>query len=277
MTLSDIRYWLTRYGIFPKKSLGQHFLSDANLARALVRLALEGWDKLEGVVEIGPGLGALTEVLLAKGLSVVALEIDPKLCRVLRERFGTQPSFRLVEGDARKVELAPTDRFPLVLGNLPYNVGTRLVLDWIYYRYCPKRFLVTLQREVAERFVARPSSHAYSALSVLIQVEYRARIVKRIGPEVFYPRPEVESSAVVLDWQPKRQWTREERMSFYQLVRRAFTHRRKMLSAALGRPDSRRPEELSAEDWLALWEKLYVEGQLLARNKEAGPTPSSLG
>lgn len=266
-----VRQVLRELGIRPRKALGQHFLHDRAIVRRIVETAQLPPDAL--VVEIGPGLGILTEELARWARSVIAVELDARLAEQLAERFhGT--NVRIVHGDALEVDLAAlTGQCPyFVVANLPYNVATPILERLLTSDHPPERLVVMVQREVAERMAARPPAMSY--LGVLVQFFALPRVAFRIGPGAFTPPPKVESAVVVLDRRtpplPKHHWD-----SFFALVRAGFAQRRKMLLNALatatgmdkemlrallqraGIEPSRRAETLTVEEWLRLWRVLH--------------------
>jgi 16S rRNA (adenine1518-N6/adenine1519-N6)-dimethyltransferase len=253
---------LARYGLAPRKSLGQNFVVDANTVRRIARLA--GVGPGDHVVEIGAGLGALTAALAETGATVTAVEVDRGLVPVLREQVaGT--GVRVVEADALTLDwtalLAGCDRWVLV-ANLPYNVATPLVADLLDGVPAIERMLVMVQREVAERLAAGPGSGAYGAVSVKVAYWATAALVGRVPPTVFLPRPKVESALVSIVRRPTPAVGAEiDRDRLFTLVRAGFGQRRKMLRRSLAglvppgafeaadiRPESR-AEELSVHDW----------------------------
>ncbi len=224
-----------------KRSLGQHFLANPGVARRIVSLA--GVEQGSRVLEIGPGLGALTRELCAAGAELVALERDARLADWVAE---LAPEVRLVRGDALKLslpELLPGSDW-LCVSNLPYNIGTLLVGRMVRQPGTFRRLVVMLQREVAERICAPVGVKAYGALSVEIQARAEARLGFRVRPGSFHPPPRVESAVVVLDLRPEPDLAGAPQQRFDQVVRSAFAQRRKTLlnalGAAYGRPTAAR-------------------------------------
>lgn len=260
---SDIRRLLERHGLHPRKSLGQHFLADPNLIRKVVEVA--GVGPSDRVVEVGAGTGALTVALAAAGAHVVAYEVDERLRPVLEETVAdTGIDLRFV--DVMDVDLQAElegDRWKLV-ANLPYNVGTPLVLDVLMRVTKITSATVMVQREVADRLAARPGTPDYGVPSVVVSL--CGRVVERfsVPPQVFVPVPQVDSAVVRIDRiEPPPHW-REA----VDMARRAFGQRRKMLRRSLADTVSEeayaradidpqsRPEELSPSDFVALAEAL---------------------
>jgi 16S rRNA (adenine1518-N6/adenine1519-N6)-dimethyltransferase len=256
MTLTEIRAALDSRGLRPLKQLGQNFLHDKNLAAWLAEQAVRGLGPDATIVEIGPGLGALTAPLLARGIRVVALEMDRGLCVFLRERFAAEIAagrLELRHGDA--LDLLPNLGFApqTVCGNLPYYISTPLLMECLQLPAAPALFFFLVQREVGQRLGAAPGSKIYGALSVLVQAGHAVELAKVLPGSVFYPAPEVESVAVRLTARSEPLVPAAERGSFAAFVQRGFSQRRKKLSNLLPTRDGRRAEELSPADWTLLW------------------------
>ena len=227
-TRTEITELLERHGLSPIRRLGQHFLADANITRKIVQVA----EVTEGskVVEVGAGTGTLTRALAAAGASVVAYEIDQGLRTVLAEvTAGFEVDLRF--GDVMKIDLlVELGEGPwTMVANLPYNVGTPMVLDALRRVKAIGRFVVMVQREVAERLTARPGSRQYGLPSVVAGIHSRARIAFKVPPQVFYPSPKVESAVVVLD----RIEAASGAERAVEIAAIAFNQRRKMLRRSL--------------------------------------------
>jgi 16S rRNA (adenine1518-N6/adenine1519-N6)-dimethyltransferase len=212
-----------------RKRLGQNFLINPAFRTRLVE-ALE-LSPGAGVWEIGPGLGAMTWELLAAGAVVRGFEIDPGFAAYLREEFGGRPDFTLVPGDVLKTWKGEQPA-PYLLGNLPYNIAAVLLGNFIEGGCFFRRLVVTVQKEVGRRMIARPGQEGYSSFSVLIAGAYNVKPLMTLGGASFYPPPRVESLALRLDLRddarpspfPSR---------FYPLVRRLFSKRRKTVKNSL--------------------------------------------
>lgn len=255
---------LAQFGLRPDKSLGQHFLVDPNQIDRIVRLAEV--DDGDHVVEVGPGLGALTAGLVDAGCNVVAVEIDAGLVGALQSQFDDVDAVSIVHHDALTLDwdstLAP-DRPWAMVANLPYNVATPLVLDVLDTVPQVTSMLVMVQREVAERLVAQPGSSNYGIPSVKVAYWATGSLVAKIPPSVFLPQPRVESALVRLDRHPEPLFS-EPVGPVFELVRAAFGKRRKMLRRSLsglvtsdqfdaaGVRGDARPEELGVVHWCAL-------------------------
>jgi len=256
MTLTEIRAALDSRGLRPLKQFGQNFLHDQNLARLLAGQAVEGVPSGSRVVEIGPGLGALTEFLLQSDVHLTALEKDRGLCAFLREHFAeeiAQGRFDLREGDA--LELLPQlDAPPAVIcGNLPYYISTPLLMECMRLPGVPARLFFLVQKEVGQRLASLPGNKIYGALSILVQTGYEVAMVRTLPGSVFYPPPEVESVIVQLTPSAQPLILPRERGSFAEFVQRGFSQRRKKLSNLLPVADDRRAEQLSPAEWVGLW------------------------
>jgi len=213
-----------------RRRFGQHFLRDQGVVRRMVAGArVSPGDR---VVEIGPGLGILTEELLAAGVELTAVELDRDLAEYVRLRF---PEVRLIEGDAARLDW--TDVTPgsgwKVVANLPYNVGTTVLMQMVRQ---PKTFAsvtVMLQLEVVQRLMAEPGSKAFGALSVQAQARARPRFVLKLPPGAFHPQPKVDSAVIHFDVYPVPATGRCPAAHFDKVVRAGFAHRRKTLRNSL--------------------------------------------
>ncbi|MDI7251016.1 16S rRNA (adenine(1518)-N(6)/adenine(1519)-N(6))-dimethyltransferase RsmA [Candidatus Solincola sp.] len=230
---------LERYGIRLSRSLGQHFLVDANVLRRM----LEGAELGPGdaVLEIGPGIGTLTEELCERAGRVVAVEVDPRLKAVLDDLLGGRPNLLTVGGDAMRIDLAglfsPHEAVKVV-SNLPYNVATPLLLRIMRELPQAKLLVVTVQRELADRYLAAPGEPSYGAVSVKMQFLARLRRLAQVAPTVFLPPPRVGSTVLRLERTDPEAGTGDVH-SFFLFLDACFSARRKMLVNALG--GGRRP------------------------------------
>lgn len=263
MTPSAVRELLTRYGIRPSKALGQNFLTDANTAQRILRLAeVEPGDL---VVEVGPGVGSLTVVLADAGARVTTIELDRHLIPVLDEVLaGRDVDIR--NDDALKVDWAATlagGPWHMV-ANLPYNVATPVVIGALESAPMITRFLVMVQREVGERLAAGVGDDAFGAVSLKIAFYATAKVVGTVSPNVFLPKPNVESVLVRLVRHDEPPVDVRDADTMFDLVRAGFATRRKTLRNTLaGRVDAdrfaragidprARAETLSLTDWARL-------------------------
>ncbi|HEY7468458.1 MAG TPA: 16S rRNA (adenine(1518)-N(6)/adenine(1519)-N(6))-dimethyltransferase RsmA [Acidimicrobiia bacterium] len=260
-TRSEISQLLARHGVAPSHRLGQHFLADANITRKIVELA--GVGPGVQVVEIGAGTGTLTRALAATGAHVVAYEVDPGLLPVLEEvTQGLPVELRFLDATAVDLTVDLPGEGWVMVSNLPYNVGTPLLLDALRRATQISRFVVMIQREVAERLVAGPGSRLYGLPSVIAGIHGRADLSFRVAPQVFYPAPKVESAVVVI----RRLPAPDEADRAIEIASAAFNQRRKMLRRSLagifddpasalhsaGIDPTARAEQLSPGDYLRL-------------------------
>jgi 16S rRNA (adenine1518-N6/adenine1519-N6)-dimethyltransferase len=216
-----------------RRALGQHFLRDAGIARAIVELVAPTSADL--VVEIGPGEGALTQELARRAGRLVALEVDRGLLETLRRRW---PTAEMLEADARTWDYGALERPSggrvLIVGNLPYSVGKPIVAALLEARTAIDAMALMLQREVAERLAAPPGGKVYGAMSVLTQAVCDVALALRVPPGAFRPPPKVDSAVVRLAPRPHPRVPPELEARFREVVRAAFASRRKTLANALG-------------------------------------------
>jgi len=219
--------------VFPRanKRLGQNFLIDPNIIRKIVATADLSSD--DTVLEIGPGRGILTDALSRAVRRVVAVEIDPELHGLLRDRQADQPNVELVCADALAYPLEGLPNKTIVVANLPYYISTPLLFRLLEHRRRFPRLVLMLQNEVADRLVAKAGSADYGVLSIMAQ--YAADITKvfRVSAECFRPRPEVGSAVVLLRTKQETLLPPHEESTFTGLVKAAFAHRRKTLVNSL--------------------------------------------
>jgi len=215
-----------------RRALGQHFLRDAGIARAIVALLAPTASDL--VVEIGPGEGALTDELARRSGRLIALEVDTALLERLRRRL---PNVEALQADARTWDYGLLVRPPggrvLVVGNLPYSVGKPIVAALLQARVAIDAMALMLQREVAERLAAPPGSKVYGALSVLTQAVCDVELALRVPPGAFRPPPQVESAVVRLTPRATPRVPPALQARFEKVVKAAFSSRRKTLANAL--------------------------------------------
>jgi 16S rRNA (adenine1518-N6/adenine1519-N6)-dimethyltransferase len=268
-------------GIRPAKSLGQHFLQDRAVVERAVRAADLRPDDV--VIEVGPGLGVMTERLVEVSGRVIAVEIDHRLAARLRERFAGVDRLSVVEADAARAAPeefleqggANADAAYVMAGNLPYNAGAAIVRNFLEAQHPPRAMVVMLQREVAENMVAEAGD--LGLLGVSVQVYARPKKLFNVPPRAFYPPPKVTSSVVRLDLLPEPLVRPGEREGFFKVLRAGFSAPRKQLrntlaqglgmepadaAAALdsSRIDARRrPQELGVEEWLQLARCIQID------------------
>ncbi len=230
--LPTLRESLEAHGLLARKSFGQHFLLDLNVTRKIVRLAgpFEG----RAVIEVGPGPGGLTRALLESDLGrLVLVEKDPPFLPLLSELDDGDGRLAIVEGDALKVREADLVEGPAhLVSNLPYNVGTPLLIKWLTGPWTPLSLTLMFQKEVADRIVAAPGDEAYGRLAVISQATASARIVMHLPAAAFTPPPKVASAVVHLIPRPDRP-PPELQKRLERVTAAAFGQRRKMLRSSL--------------------------------------------
>ncbi|MBP7737400.1 MAG: ribosomal RNA small subunit methyltransferase A [Spirochaetes bacterium] len=273
MNTVEIKETIERLGLHPNRRLGQNFLVSREAREKIVgAMECTGADR---VLEIGPGLGSLTELLVERAGHVTAMEIDAGFCRYLADRFGARENFTLVHGDFLKNP--PPDTFNKIVSNLPYYCSSEILFEFTRYRATP--VYVMLQKEVAGRITAAPGSKSYGALTVTLGFYYEARRLLTVPRESFYPRPDVTSSFLVLSRRPSLPLEGNDVDLFHRLVKSAFWGRRKTIVAALtgsphldldrggaarilaaaGVDGARRGEELTREEYVALARAMGTE------------------
>lgn len=258
---NDVRSLLAQLNFKPSRILGQNFLIDGNILDILLGLAeLKTTDQ---ALEIGPGLGVLTGPLLERVGRLVAIEKDDVLHEHLVRRLGERPNFTLIHADALQVDLAGllAGGVNKVVANLPYSVGSRLLIELALAEHRPERMVVTVQREVADRMVAGPGRHEFGVLSVLLQLDYEPFLRKRVSRNCFFPPPQVESALVELRRRDTRVAELHSASVFREVVKTCFSHRRKQLGAIVRNPEAvhaagldpmQRPETLEVAEWIRL-------------------------
>ena len=242
---SALRTFLDEEGLGMRKKFGQNFLVNPEVRKTLVEAL--GAKNRDEVWEIGPGLGAMTSLLLEKGLTVRAFEIDAGFIRVLKRIFADEKGFNLIEGDVMKTWSGqkPVDYF---MGNLPYNVAAALLADLIEKGCLFSRIVVTVQKEVALRMAASAGSPDYSSFSVLCSSVYKIKPLMLIRPSSFFPQPNVDSMGVLLENKNSGVYP----CAYYPLVRSLFASRRKTIKNNLTNfIASRAPKAACAKDLCA--------------------------
>jgi 16S rRNA (adenine1518-N6/adenine1519-N6)-dimethyltransferase len=268
-----VRAELAALGRRPRKRLAQHFLADPGIARRIVALAAVS--EIDSVLEIGPGLGALTDELASRCRKLRLVEVDREFAARLRERFVGAPHVTVVEADVLKLDLRSVCGEPTtVVANLPYNISTPVLFQLLDCAELWRRIVVMLQREVAERLRARPRESAYGVLSVLVQHRAKVEHGLFVPAAAFVPRPRVESEVVVLTPHPAPPVLVRDPRQLSRVVRATFQQRRKQLANSLravtaeplrllarANIDSkRRPETLTLEEFARLAGALDEDG-----------------
>ena len=254
-SISQVREWCIANGFHPNRVMGQNFLIDRNVLTAIVDEGLEGVEGRD-ILEIGPGLGVMTEELLRRGCGVTAVEKDTTLAGRLSGALGDPPGLSVIAGDALDVirDLLPSHGFSAMISNLPYQAGTRILLDVVQTRAIPS-ITVLVQSEVAERLAAGPGSKTRGLAGVWAQLDYDVKVVRKVSAQCFWPRPEIGSSVVKLVRHDRNiAFSTEERAVFRRLTKKAFEHRRKQLASIFKDliSSTARAEELSNEEWMSL-------------------------
>src|SRR5215468_1466845 len=265
MKLSEIRETLKEIGVSPVKTLGQNFLHDQNLARWIVDQAQITPE--DYVVEIGPGLGALTGFLLERAAHVLAIEKDVRLAKFLRSRFSDE-RLEIINIDA--LQFDPRVLFAYrrvkVIGNLPYNISSLLLSIFLKYPSPISLCLVMLQKEMAMRLSASPRTHDYGAMTLRVQLHHRVRYLRGVPATVFLPRPDVDSAVIRLEPSEPIELPAHDDELLLKLIRIGFSQRRKQLrkllrehapdwnalASSLNIDPNARAEELSLLQWIAL-------------------------
>ena len=283
-----MRELLAARGIKLTKSLGQNFLHDGNQLRRIVEAAELA--KTDKVLEIGPGLGPLTELLLERASEVLAIEKDARLVEFLRGQFtsersaglrpgtsdeqsntpGRRPAFQLLHADA--LEFLKTGQRDWsdwkLVANLPYSVASPILVELACGARAPRKMVATLQLEVAQRLMAKAGDKDYGVLTLLVQLDYEPRASFKIPNGCFFPEPDVDSACVILDRRTAPLLPENRRATFVKIVKRAFSQRRKMMLkllredwpqekleqafAQLKISDRERAEKISLEHFVAL-------------------------
>jgi 16S rRNA (adenine1518-N6/adenine1519-N6)-dimethyltransferase len=236
---SALRALLQRHGLRPKKGLGQHFLWQTQIVERIADAAELTKDDV--VLEIGPGLGILTAALARRAGRVIAVEIDNSLFPLLDETLGEYDNIRLVEGDARTIDVegllethAPGFNGKCkVLGNLPYYITSPLLMRLLHQGFRKELLVFMVQREVAERIAADPGGKEYGSLSVAVQYYAEPELLFNVSPHAFFPPPGVASAVIRLRCRPQPAVEVQDEERFFEVVRAAFRYRRKTIKNSL--------------------------------------------
>lgn len=232
MTLTEMRQILSEREIQLTKSLGQNFLHDGNQLRRIVEAArLNSEDK---VLEIGPGLGPLTELLLQNSGRVLAIEMDRRLVIFLEQRFK-DPKLEILHADALKIVRDKSRDWSdwKLVANLPYSVASPILVELAENPCAPRSLTVTLQIEVAQRIQAKADDADYGLLSLLLQIRYKPDLFFKIPAASFFPAPDVDSACLTLQLRTQPLLPVEELPKFKRIVKKAFSERRKMMMKLL--------------------------------------------
>ena len=232
MEIKDVKTaeLVKKYNFKFSKSLGQNFLVDDSVPRDIVSGAEV--DENDLIIEIGPGVGTLTAQLLNKAKKVVAIELDNDLISILTQEIGDNPKFELIHNDALKVdfnEVIGDEKSVKLVANLPYYVTTPIIVKLLKENYNFKSLTIMIQKEVAERMNAEPGNKDYGSLSLLVQYYCDTKIIRRVPPQCFIPRPKVDSIVIRLDRLSEPKVKVENEKLFFEIIRSSFNMRRKTL------------------------------------------------
>ena len=270
LTRTQIKDLLQKYDINPRKSLGQNFVVEPNTIRQIIELASIEADDF--VIEVGPGIGSLTSSLLEVAGHVTAIEVDDALVRVLTDLLRPEDNrFRLVNADVMNLDvnelLAARNESWNLVANLPYNISVPLICDFLERVPVITKMTVMVQKEVAERLVAKTGEKAFGLPSLKIQYFAEVKKIADVPPSVFLPKPKVDSSLVQIERREKYVTSANYDVLF-ELAKRSFSQRRKMLRRSLketfdlndfesaGIDPTRRAEDITLEEWGALTNQL---------------------
>jgi 16S rRNA (adenine1518-N6/adenine1519-N6)-dimethyltransferase len=245
MRKSELLDVLRRIGVSPSKRFGQNFMLDGNLLKFIAKAAdIAAGDN---ILEVGPGCGALTRLMLDGGANLAAIEIDKRLCDYLSATFADEERFRLIQGDACRIDIEETlaETFATsgngedekraewkCVANLPYSISSPFTAKLAALDNPPAKALFLLQKETADRFAAAPGTKNYGSLSVVLQLVFKVKYLRTVSPEVFFPAPDVKSALVEFQRLPDAP-SPEIRKNVSNLVRAAFSRRRKKMIKAL--------------------------------------------
>ena len=270
MTPTEVREALDAIGVLPSRRMGQNFLSDTAVSAGIVDLLEIG--KEDTVVEIGPGLGALTEHIIGKCRKLLLLEMDARLASRLRRKYADDPSVEVVECDAVQYDVRPlfAEAPVKVIGNLPYSSAGAIMKTFLDSPSFAERAVFMLQKEVGDRLRAVPRTKDYGVLTLYVQCRWVPKRMKTVPPGCFHPRPAVDSDVLILERREPGSLPVFDETIFRRLVKMGFGQRRKQLRKLL--PPSPEPltisptaraEELSLEDWISVTNQ-YDENPLKA-------------
>ncbi len=274
--LQQTRFALDELGVRPHKQFGQHFLIDATVLDQMIAAA--HLNPTDTILEIGPGLGVLSDQLAESVAGLYLVELDRVLAERLQQRFARNPAVSVLSADFLKLEMARTFAEPRihVVASLPYNVASPILFRLLEHRRQFPKVTVMIQKEVAERLTAAPGTKAYGVPSVLTQLYATVETICTVGPRSFFPPPKVDSQVIRLQFQEEPRVAVNDEKGFQRVVKAAFSQRRKTLRNTLkaagylnletvenltGIDLQRRGETLSVEEFAALTHGLAQQGQ----------------
>ncbi|MBI3273936.1 MAG: ribosomal RNA small subunit methyltransferase A [Candidatus Colwellbacteria bacterium] len=258
MNIAKIKFFLKKHHIAPLKSLGQHFLINDATVKEIVRIA--NITKYDTIIEIGAGLGILTQELLVYAKKVIAIEIDKGFIDVLKERFKDIPNVSIIHADILKLQDLRFKTYDLrykVVGNLPYNLASKILENFLRKeKKKPTLMVVTVQKEFAQRMIAKPPE--MNRLALFVQYHGKPNIEAHFPPSYFWPQPKVHSSVVKIEVKKRSELplekAREE--SMWKIIKQAFSQPRKKLRNSIGlsipKFQEKRPGELSLKKWIRI-------------------------
>ena len=260
---SIIRALLDSLGHRPNKGLGQNYLIDSNILGIIIEAA--NVSPSDQLLEIGPGLGALTQALMATGATLTAIEKDQTMSAHLRTHF---PQLPLIDADVLDVNLSElfAGGINKIVANLPYSVGSRFIVNALEARPLPERMVFMVQKEVADRLTAQPGGKEYGPLAIWSQLNYEVKTIKNVSPTCFMPAPKVWSAVVRFEKRTVPLAEVKDYEQFKKLIKLSFTQRRKQIGSNLrknypeffpgletcGIDPATRPEQISVKQWVAL-------------------------
>ena len=251
MKIPELQKLLKTLDVKPSRKLGQNFLMDDSVSQWIVeQLDIRPSDT---IVEIGPGLGALTKHMVGRPRKLILIERDKKFADYLREHYaGHGWKLEVINADAAKFDVRPLFKEGKVklIGNLPYSAATPILENFMDPPSPIDMAVVMIQKEVAERICAEPRTKQYGVLSTIIQRRWNPLLLKTVGPALFYPRPEVDSTIIKLEQRDKNAWPQHSPETFREVVKKGFAQRRKQLHNNLS---------VTGEKWEEIAEKLHLE------------------
>lgn len=269
-SIKNVKKILNELGHKPNKALGQNYLIDLNIINFIIRSSEINKD--EEVLEIGPGLGVLTEQILLITGRLICIEKDKLMIKYLKSRFK---SLNLIKDDVLKYDLDIIFKKGVnkVISNLPYSISSRLIVNISESNYRPKKMYLTIQREVAERLVAKPGDKDYGVITILTNIFYKKKILKHISSKCFFPSPKVSSSIIEFKKLKQPLLKEDNYLKMKRIVKYCFSQRRKQLQKSLKNlglinaekilnksniPISIRPENISTKQWIKICHNICI-------------------